>query len=138
MTLVLLSLPWGRLPSGYLRISFPSKTPLSYFLCQPVLFPSPAPAPPQPPTHKQDQLGLLLHADQAFHFLRPAEKRRGWRPQRHGRESSNLASAPPRKRGFVRIKLGNGHKAPATWHSIKHSYYYFMVAVTQGRSVCSG
>ena len=141
MTPVLLSLPWGRLPSGYLRISFPSKPHSATFSASQCCFlhhQHPPLCPHTPHTHRQDQLGLLLRADQAFHFLRPAEKRRGWRPQRHGRESSNLASAPPRKRGFVRIKLGNGHKAPATWHSIKHSYYYFMVAVTQGRSVCSG
>ena len=64
MTAVLLSLLWGRLPSGYFGTSFPSKTPLSYFPCQPVMFPSPPPSaprvPPPPTTHTQDQLGLLL------------------------------------------------------------------------------
>ena len=87
------------------------------------------PAPHHTHTNRTSWACFLL-ADQVFHFLWPSETGRGWRPQRHGRESSNLASVPPRKRGFVRIKLGNGHKAPATWHSIKHSYYYFMVAVT--------
>ena len=102
MTAVLLSLLWGRLPSGYFGTSFPSKTPLSYFPCQPVMFPSPPPSgprgPPPPTTHThRTSWACFLRADQVFHFLWPSAIGRGWRPQRQGRESSNLASVPPRK-----------------------------------------
>ena len=136
MTAVLLSLPRGqaalRVPRDKLPIRNPTQLPslpASVVSFTTKTRPLRTPAPHHTHTHRTSWACFLL-ADQVFHFLWPSETGRGWRPQRHSRESSNLASVPPRKRGFVRIKLGNGHKAPATWHSIKHSYYYFMVAVT--------
>lgn len=94
MTAVLLSLPWGRLLSGYLGISFPSKTPLSYFLCQPVLFPSPprpVPCAPLPPT-THTQTGP---AGPASYLLTKCSTSCGPQKQGGAGDPRDMAGSPP-------------------------------------------